>query len=179
MALTDDQRKAADFVVESLKAVLTISTLLLAALGAFVSTTDLVVPRGLLASALAGFLVTSILCIVNINTLINIVHYGGVNTGEKERETPLGVRQKSVRFVNFGVLLALLGSLILGSVVVARVKPSPETGVANQTQIIRVGDSVNLTIKGELEITVTTGSDGELTGVEIVPFRTPGTEQED
>lgn len=147
-SLTEDKHKAIDLLVESIKAILTLSTILISGLLAYIGT----VGGGLLCwqniTALSFLFLSCILSIININSLVNKVYRGEVDA----------VMDSEVKIINVVLSLSLLFGLGFSSWYIFTCLPAsnPNNKTNNSHMIIQrdsieIPDNFSTTIKIEKE----------------------------
>lgn len=157
MAMDPDKLKSADMLTESLKLVVTISTILLGALVAYRSSLGSVTALGSYYFSVGALILCSILCVLNINSLINKI-YDGKNDAIKETE---------VKFLNISSWLALCLGVGVGLWFLSEQQSKP---INISDDITSIADS-NIVIgsKNQSVIKITKDDSGKIKEVTVSP----------
>lgn len=142
------KHKAIDLLVESIKAILTLSTILISGLLAYIGT----VGGGILCwqniTALSLLFVSCILSIININSLVNKVYRGEDDA----------VMDKEVKIINVVLSLSLLLGLVFGSWYIFTCPPASNQSLKTNNshmiihrESIEIPDNFSTTIRIEKE----------------------------
>ena len=148
--------KATDYLIESLKLMVTISMLFIGGLVAYGGYIGYILNKKYFYSSIVLLLISSLLSVVNINSIINKVYSGNESA----------IRDNEVRIINFISIFALLLGVLFGSISVLKTRYT-STSISNFNSTVITDEKVVIGTADLPTIKIIKNNDGQIHSIEI------------